>query len=637
MRIAVVIALACELVYVAAANLVLQMGLLEHFINANPRSVEVHFRRAWTILPGRINVREFSLRNQDDNIQFLLTIERAEVHVALFELLQRRFHATKVRAQGTRFLMRNRLEKLAGSELRVAAYPSIPGLADPPMKPLPRLHHELGSHPVTVHLENVEAGVSELWILEYRYSGVGHARGAFRLTPGQRLRVWRSELELEPGAFFVGPRELIASDVKGALQVVVDDSDVRRLGGWRVFDPIFAKGSLAFQLVESSFTRLYLQNPKAPQLAQGTGPVRLSALLDHGQIEPGSRFEYRTERLDVRLPMLSVRGDAEVTAAIRRDAGRVVGSVAISGQKLDIAGTQGAEGVPSARLSQLFVELGSEGLRVADEWRMTQGRIDIPELDVPDLRILQAIDEGERELRISGGASKLSAHGRLEPSGALSGEIGLGLARARFALSSGFRLDVSGRASARIQHESLESSAGAVSDITIDGSPTYIWTKDGSTKGGSLRLERGSLRYGGRSPPRFHGLVHARFPDADPVLKALGVHLGTLPKLAESVIDTSNLRATLEVAKLDRMIDVRVADARTNGLSSRGRWRKEGNHTRGAFVLSTSLVNVGVKLHDSETSVTPFVSDGWLDETLAEIGMRAASVSKRRPFASRSK
>ncbi len=120
--------------YAIAGNVLLRTTLLRDWLDSNEDKLKVEYDSAWTWLPGRVHVRGLSLRFQDSNVQMLLELERANIYVDPFALARRTFHATHVDADGARLLFRHKLTHLEGNEGRVAAYPRIPGFADPPLK-----------------------------------------------------------------------------------------------------------------------------------------------------------------------------------------------------------------------------------------------------------------------------------------------------------------------------------------------------------------------------------------------------------------------------------------------------------------------------------------------------------------------
>ena len=160
------------------------------------------------------------------------------VDIRLWQLPGKTFHLTRVRAEGVRYLFRHKVANTEGIERRLALYPKIAGFSDPPLfkepkrPPLTDEQYNLW----TIHLEDVDAGVKELWFLEYRFTGTGRAKGGFRLQPERDARTDWCSLTLD-GALRVG-EQTVASRLNGRIDVQLDRHDPRRVIGAQIFTKI---------------------------------------------------------------------------------------------------------------------------------------------------------------------------------------------------------------------------------------------------------------------------------------------------------------------------------------------------------------------------------------------------------------
>ncbi|HEX5098806.1 MAG TPA: hypothetical protein VFV94_04870, partial [Polyangiaceae bacterium] len=121
-----------ELFYLICANLVLCTPLLKKFA-ASSDDLRVDYGSAYSLIPGRIEVRGLRVRMHDHNVEFEIAVERGTLDVSLHELLRKRFHALRVDADAVGYRMRHRLSHVGLEGPRVAAYPPIAGFADPPL------------------------------------------------------------------------------------------------------------------------------------------------------------------------------------------------------------------------------------------------------------------------------------------------------------------------------------------------------------------------------------------------------------------------------------------------------------------------------------------------------------------------
>jgi hypothetical protein len=618
--IALALVVGLELVYALAANIILKTSVLEGWLNVKPETLKVTYQSAWSLIPGRVNVRGLSIRNQDSSLQFLLEIDEATADIELLEVTQRRFHVTRVTASGTRFRVRNRVARDNTDQRRLAAYPPIEGFTDPPLEPWNLPDKKLGSRPFTIELENVDATLSELWVVEYRYVGPGRARGGFRLVPGKRVRVGPVHLELASGALTAGAKQKVASRFSTKLTSTIQDFDVKAVKGRQVFDQISAHGSLDAQIESLAFAELYLP-PKSPlRFQRGNGRLKADIRLERGRLLPKSSVQYATERISLEGAPVRVSGDAKVMLAVEQQDKAAIGKLDISASSVEMAPARGGADTPPIRAERPELQMLTHTLGASETWRVASGKLRIPAIEAPDLRVFNAFAETPRKFTLQGGSGQLSARADVDDKGKLSGHVAATVKKASAAIGKN-AIYVTGKASADINQDHANTRRGKLSAITADLNPVIVQTKDG-TANVSVRVENGTVAYREFVPRDMRAVVRARAADAEPIFAAIGIDLSTLPKMALSVLDTSNLRVTAEFSHSENATNVRLREARTNGLQGQGSWRKEQSRTRGAFLLDLPAIDVGVSLKNSESNVKLFADREWLSAELHRLGLR---------------
>jgi len=617
--IAALVVLALELTYLLAGNVLLRAGVIEHWLNTDPNELEVHFDGAWTVFPGRVRLKNFSMREQDDNVQVWLRIERATVDVELFDLFKRRFHASRVTTQGTSFRRRQKLRGSAADRLRATAYPPIAGFTDPPLLPRVAPRQELGIDPWTIQIENVEADLSELWVMQFRYSGRAIARGQFRLMPGKRLRVGPASVEFSPGKLTAGEKEIVASSVRGNISCTIDDFDVRASRGWHTFDHVRASVWLRAAITNLGFTRLYL-DPKL-RLSEGAGELDLAVKIEHGNVRPKSHVRYQTKRVALATRRIKAHGDANVQLEVHGAERSPVAMLRMSAANVSLAGTDEFARLPPARVRGASMELSSRAFAIPGTWQLASGRFAVPSFELEDLRLLNTFIDDPEDLQIRGGSAVASAVAAIAPDGVLKAEAKLKTSRGQFVVNRAITVLASGTASARLVQKHANQSRGAFDDFRLDMNPVYISTKDGATGNGWVRIDDATIPYEKFSPQGIRALVRGGFPDAKPVFAALGMRLKGIPKFAASLLDTSNLRATVDLVHEAELTDVHLRDAQTEGLRGYGRWRRDGKRSRGAFLLVMNVGRLGVTVQNAESDVDLFVGMDWLGKELARLGL----------------
>jgi hypothetical protein len=317
LRAVVVGLLVWELVYVVAANAILRTKRLDHWVTGATKGLFLETGPAWSIWPGRVHARRVELHFEDYNIQFSVVVENAVVDIALWQLPTKTFHVTRLRGDGVRYLLRHKVQSARGHERRLAQYPRIAGYSDPPLfegphpPPLTDEQYNLW----TIHLQDVDAQVSELWFLEVRFLGTGRVRGGFRLVPERNARTEPCTLALN-GHLLVGPRTM-ASVLQGRIEAQLDEHDPRVVEGAAIFGKISFRTDLEARIPSLAFTELYAEK-SAPHFSRGRGTLRMQTDLKHGIWNESTRIRYDTHDMTARLGPLVASGPTEWTAHIVR-------------------------------------------------------------------------------------------------------------------------------------------------------------------------------------------------------------------------------------------------------------------------------------------------------------------------------
>ncbi|HVJ21222.1 MAG TPA: hypothetical protein VM686_37680, partial [Polyangiaceae bacterium] len=253
----------------------------------------LEFGRAYSLWPGHVRVRDLRLRFEDYSVQFQLQLARADVDISLTELMFKKFHVTALDAEGTSFRMRHKLIVVGEDAERVAAYPPIPGFADPPYfvglpsPPIADEDYDLWQ----VRIEDVNVRVRELWIMEHRFQGEAVARGSFAIKPSRWVQVEPAQLVIERGKHTLG-RHLVAQNVRGRLRCSIPDYRVQEREGREVLRDVSAAIKLELDGGRLDFLQAYLHR-LAPIDYSGSAGWLIDVHAQRGVIQPGSHVELR--------------------------------------------------------------------------------------------------------------------------------------------------------------------------------------------------------------------------------------------------------------------------------------------------------------------------------------------------------
>lgn len=448
-------AVALELLYVVAVLLFLRFdGLSLAFAGTNQVSAKVS--SGWSVIPGRVHVRDVRVTFQDKNLQFVINVDRASLEVHLSELAKHTFYASHLRGEGVSFRMRHRVDPWSKNEPAVGTFPPIPEFAAPavfeayvPEAPISDADYNLW----TVHFDDVDVGVKEVWAQAFRYQGRGRASGKFQLKPARELWVGPAALVLEPGSLTAGAYR-VASGFHGRIDAVVDPFDVRKPVGFEPFRYISARVRFDAPALDPQVYALFAGEP-APHVSSQSGSLHLDVETKHGVITPQSVLHIEQRGFEVRAG----QGDLE-TQHLELHAGAEGATSGYATLKIE-GGTLKepiAPGYPP-RIARLSVTAVSKERDVSKPFELKELRLGEARVALGDATWLNRWAKNEH-FAISGGGVAILARGRYQDelldAEALIDTEGVG------ATLDGQKFRYAGSLNAKVEHANLEHLTGKV-------------------------------------------------------------------------------------------------------------------------------------------------------------------------------
>lgn len=386
------------MLYVAGANLMLALGGVQAMF-ASTTAVKSDFLRAWTIFPGVLHVDHLRVTVEDQNVQCTIFLEKAVVTMRLIELPKKVFHATRLRGSGLSLHFRNRVQPEDVHRPYVRALPPVTGMDDPPLyearvpeAPIPDAKYSLW----TVHIEDVDVEISELWAQQFRYLGHGRARGAFELKPARHLWVGPATLELAPGRLQSGPDTPLLTGFGGHIGCTVHWFDVRIPQGREVLRNISARFDLGGEVASADVVRLFASPAADIRVDQQGGRLSIGMGVDHGVVTPGSRIDLRGDSLTVRMKELEFEALGAWSVSATADQAGQGGSVDVRISRAALGGFALDAPAPAARPHPEAAELERANLTLestsrdtaAPDWAMRRAELRIGHASIPDLRLM---------------------------------------------------------------------------------------------------------------------------------------------------------------------------------------------------------------------------------------------------------
>ncbi|RYZ08367.1 MAG: hypothetical protein EOO73_07915 [Myxococcales bacterium] len=586
-----------QLLYLAAANLVLRSQLIQNAVGAS-EGFALEFSSAYSLWPGHVHVEDVSLRIEDYNIQFEVALAAADVDIAISELPFKKFHATKLRGEGTRFRMRHKLIVVGEDAERVAAYPPIKGFADPPYfvgvpsPSTPPEDYDLWE----VRIQDVVARVSELWVMEYRFQGQGVAAGSFVVQPERWVQVEPASLDLERGTFKLG-EHLVAAKMSGRIVCDIPDMRVPETEGVQVLRDVLARVRLELRGGNLEFLQAYLARFGSARYS-GAADWHVDLDLARGVLQPGSKVEIRALPLTVRHSFATLSADTMLSFGRPDEAPEL--SIALSAPRVNAERKQ--VDAPSPSAAGVAGSLKIRGADFKQELSLGAAQVAVQDVRAPSLAWF-----AEPGTQLSGSAQASFEAARGEDS-SLTGSARLRLSAASFARQAfGASGDLHGELGFA---RSGSSEALELHKATVELTNALLRSGEDRSKPFAARLDASGLRVKPTGGANARGQLRLHVSSAEALLPLV---MGSpLRGVTSTALDLEGLDARAAVQVSAGKLDVQVVDATSGNLRLKGYLSKRERQPRGAFMLSSGPLNVGVTLSDGETEVSPFVGDDWL-------------------------
>ena len=296
-----------------AVHTIVSTHLLRGWVNGKPEKLLLAYDGASSWVPGVIRIRGLTMRGSDPNVQWFFRMEKATISISLIDLLRKHFHATRVRAEGLVFRLREKQKKSETSAAHAALLPPIDGFSDPPLataeaEPPPVSRAEMRKY-WTVQIENLVADPApDIWVEIYRFRGRARVSGGFTLRPHDRVRIGPAAVEFLSGNILLGPEGTMLSSASGRGDCDIDAFDPEAVQGKEVWRKISGNIRIEGRLEDIRFLNHYLRHTPEPRLSGGGGKAHGDIRFRHGIASGGADFELA--RADFRYPNGTLRGGA---------------------------------------------------------------------------------------------------------------------------------------------------------------------------------------------------------------------------------------------------------------------------------------------------------------------------------------
>jgi hypothetical protein len=509
------------------------------------------------------------------------TLDQASGRVDLAGFLDRRIAIDGLRADGV--TARLRLEK---------------------PKPVPE--GEGASPPWTVRIAGGRlTNIREVALGDYLLAGEAQAEATFSYLPDGTLAIRRAAFAMPNGRFdAVGQTVTRALSVQA--EVRVDPSILGQTPGLAFLRYVSGTASVRTPIESLGFLRDYLK--KTPWLElQGKGGLSADARLDHGRLAPGSRIAVDASPVQATIFDSRATGRGTVTVAVAQEGAAAQTALRVHFNRFVFEDLR-QKGWPDylrgqgLQLSAVTPAL----LDLSGPMPDFDATLDLPDAEVPDLTVYDALLPKEGGLWIVSGHGRARLH--LEASTATNRTRGTALltsdaARVRFQ-----NLEIAGRLALRAPLASPNLAdrkfdlKGTRLELT-DVSYRNVEEADGKEPSGwwaRAELSGGSILWG--TPFSLRGEGKVDMQSSGPLL-ALFAERSRFLRWFNDALNVENLTATGAVRLGNGAVEVESLQASGGPLEIRTRMDFSKTRRWGDLFLRYGRLAAGIELRDGQRSI----------------------------------
>jgi|GEM_PF-1460578 len=628
----ILLVLLLYLIYPITVTLALSTGLVEKLLASEDLRVEIT-SPAWSLLPGDVHMGRVKIFMNGET-QFILSADNITAQVRLLPLFRRRFEVASLATKNVMFQMRVQVDEKHADSARAQAFPPLPGLPGDPTKSRQEAAKTEERDPDwTVRLDGIDAKVSELWFLEYRYLGDGRLKGGFERGPDV-LRVDTSVQDLGPGQLRFGAEHIISRNFQGQVEAEIPQLDPSEHADTSFFEYVIAQIRLRADLETVSHVAAYI--PGKTTVRGGAGPLDLRIGMQKGQLSPETLITYATRDVALQGNGFGVKTDWTLRIGIGDDQPSK-GSAAKN------------DGLPHLRSAAevTYVSVASRGpdtftlqvqgheetatlksAKIDGATEVQSARIHLPKIVTEDFDDLDSMVDKQTPVRTDAGRAEASLTLNLDEKRRLSGPFRAEIDGATLTLDQ-LRARTDGQAKCFVSLDPAED-RGTISDLSVRLRQAAFRAGEDTMTGWWLNLDSDRIDLAGLPADSLRADLTLYARDAEPVIRALAED-GKVPGIVADLIKLRNLKILAKVRKNQATTDIMVDTMESNFIDFSGRIRKGPRATQLALLVGGKDLSLGISKRGEGVGFEAQAGTAWLNARLAEFPKPAERVHGEKP------
>lgn len=611
------------LVYPTVATLMLWTGMVERLLRTEDLRVEIE-NPAYSIIPGHIELRKVGVY-MNAMPQFVLKADDVSARIRILPLFQRRLSLSWLGAENVSYRMRLPRKKGEVDTARTRAFPPLHGLPGLNAKAEEELDKSESSDPLwTVHVENVDVRVRDLWFFEYHYVGDGRLRGGFERGPDV-LRVATSVQDLGPGRLYFGEKDTIAENFGGQLRAEIPEVDPSQHADLSFFDFVKATADLDADVKTLKHVSAYIP----AQVSEGAGPLNVLLELDQGKLADNTRITFETDELNLQGDGWGVKTDwsldievsesDESRASDKEDTAQVP-RLTSKQEQAYVSWSTGGNTSFTVQLLESSQKAALMSSKIGEDFEVRSASVSLPKIISKDLddvakKPSSAAGTDERGLVTHGGEAEASLLLNMDDKQRFHGPF-----RARFSeFDLGFaplRVKSDGQASFQLSIDPANETIHA-SDISFDLRRAAFLIGNKEIQDWWYSLEGKKLFFRWSDPARLSADASFKAKDAEPLMATLA-ESGKVPKIVDQIVNFRNIEARAELLQQGEKLDIMLENIDTNLIDFNGRIYQDNDTNAFALLIGGRVISLGIVKWNSEMEFEPFAHAKWLNAQLAK-------------------
>ncbi len=374
-------------IYLVAGNLFVATPIGQNLITPHPERFTIHWGRAWTVIPGLVHVQDLKIQQHSKDIVWHLTIDRAVTGINLLALPFKTFHAILPRVRGVE----------VGVEQASTSMPPT------------------GKTKSGFRIRLSGMGVKDIRFLEFfgiHIEGEDlRIGGGLDTTARGPLAIPRARVRIKAGQVTHEGIPL-ATDLDLDCRARIDKHTKKDRSEGGIFPFISGSLTASGDLADLRFISTFLRSISWMQVRGGAGTLEADLDISKGTLQPGSRLDIQTSAFDFEYLDYAVTGKGKVLITGREADER--GDTELDFELADFALAFSDAQTPHVEGNGLSVRIIGNLRKMIQPKASVEVIIDIPESDVPDLRLYNRYFKGASPVEILSGKGRLRSHLEIE-------------------------------------------------------------------------------------------------------------------------------------------------------------------------------------------------------------------------------